>query len=137
MTVEIDHAALEAMFKDPEGPVGQLVEKICIKIETTAKILVATPGSGRFYPAGEYFLKRGDKWYHWTRDSSHTASSPGEPPSSDTGRLMTAISHSIEVESTVVGKVVANTEYALWLELGTRYMEPRPFLRPALNSAAI
>jgi hypothetical protein len=131
--VQLNDDVIEAMFRDPAGPVGRIIEKKCIAVETLAKILVVTPGSGRMYQAGPYFLRRGDKVYHWVRTTAHQASAPGEPPSSDTGRLLTAITHRMDVEDKIVGRVVANVNYALYLELGTRYMEPRPFLRPALS----
>ena len=95
--VQLNDDVIEAMFRDPAGPVGRIIEKKCIAVETLAKILVVTPGS------------------------------------SDTGRLLTAITHRMDVEDKIVGRVVANVNYALYLELGTRYMEPRPFLRPALS----
>lgn len=136
MAVNIDHAALQAMFSDPAGPVGKIIEQKCIAVETLAKILVATPGSGREYPEGSYFLNRDGKLYAWKRSTSHRASAPGEPPSSDTGNLLSNIGHSITVEDTVVGHVRASTRYAMWLETGTRFMAPRPFLRPALAAAS-
>lgn len=132
MAVQIDEGALHAMFADPDGPIGQIIEKKTIQVETVAKVLVDTPGSGRFYPKGSYFLNRDGKVYHWVRDSDHTASAGGEPPSSDTGNLLGSIGHRLGVDEYVYGEVYANARYASWLELGTRYMAPRPFLRPAL-----
>lgn len=132
MAVNIDHEALEDMFRDPDGPIGQIIEREVIKVETLAKTLVDLPGAGRFYPAGSYFLTRGGKVLHWVRTSDHTASAGGEPPASDTGNLLSSIGHRLGVDEYVYGEVYANVRYASWLELGTRYMEPRPFLRPAL-----
>lgn len=63
----------------------------------------------------------------------HVPSQPGEPPRIDSGNLRRNISHSVVVQGrTVRGFVIANTNYARFLELGTRLMEARPFLRPAL-----
>lgn len=133
--INIDSAALQAMFKDPNGPVAHIIEQRAIKCSSIAKILVQVPGSGRYYPAGNYFINREGKVYHWVRTSGHVASAPGEPPASDTGRLLTAITHRIKVGEYVYAEVVANVLYAIYLELGTRYMDPRPFLRPALAAA--
>lgn len=61
----------------------------------------------------------------------HRASAPGEPPASDTGRLVNSITTAYD-EPKLSGVVSANTEYAPYLEYGTSKMEARPFMRPAL-----
>lgn len=62
----------------------------------------------------------------------HTASAPGEPPASDTGRL--AQSGRVELaDDRVSGTVTFATEYAAGLELGTQTVAPRPFMLPALT----
>lgn len=56
----------------------------------------------------------------------------------DTGRLRASITHEVEdhrAELEVVGRVGTNVEYAIYQELGTRFMSARPFLRPALDAA--
>lgn len=67
------------------------------------------------------------------RGVEHQASAPGEPPASDTGRLVGSIRTSYS-ESELAGTVTASTDYAAHLEYGTQRMEPRPFMRPALAS---
>jgi hypothetical protein len=64
---------------------------------------------------------------------SHRASAPGEPPATDTGRLVSSGHVGL---AKVKGKSVSATvefpvEYAVFLEKGSIHMEPRPFLRPA------
>lgn len=63
-------------------------------------------------------------------------SDPGEPPKTVTGRLRSSISHEVFYSPNdplgVKGYVGSNVEYALYLELGTEKMEPRPFLRPTV-----
>ena len=61
---------------------------------------------------------------------THRASAPGEAPATDTGRLVSSIKANIEGKS---AEVEAATEYAAYLEFGTRTIEPRPFLFPALE----
>lgn len=63
----------------------------------------------------------------------HQASAPGEAPASDTGTLVNRITTDFE-ENNLVGRVSARTEYASFLEFGTQRMEPRPFMRPALEN---
>lgn len=46
----------------------------------------------------------------------------------DTGRLRNSISHMQYGEDEYIG---SNVEYAPYIELGTRKMKARPFLRPA------
>jgi HK97 gp10 family phage protein len=65
----------------------------------------------------------------------HQASAPGQPPASDTGRLVNSIVTSYDIEQ-LSGTVQAGTEYAPYLEYGTAKMAPRPFMRPALMSSA-
>lgn len=61
----------------------------------------------------------------------HQASAPGEVPANDMGMLANSIE--VEVDPTQFNLVLsASAFYARWLELGTRHMLPRPFLRPAI-----
>ena len=52
----------------------------------------------------------------------------------DTGRLRASIHHVLGVDAEgVYADVGSNVEYAAYVELGTRNMDPQPFLRPALD----
>lgn len=62
---------------------------------------------------------------------SHRASAPGEPPASDTGRLVSSIRWEF-TGSRLAIRVIAGTEYAAYLEFGTSIMASRPFLRRAI-----
>lgn len=63
---------------------------------------------------------------------SHVASSPGQPPNTDTGRLAGSIR---AVESgTPTAYVEALADYAAHLEFGTRNMAARPFMTPAVEA---
>lgn len=65
------------------------------------------------------------------RGVAHQASAPGEAPANDTGRLVNA--RRIDLfESDLRARLTFSTEYASYLEFGTRKMEPRPFARRAL-----
>ena len=81
-------------------------------------LILDTPKTGRVYRR---------------RGVEHQASAPGEPPASDTGRLVNSIRTEYD-QSNLVGRVVAGSAHAAYLEFGTQRMEPRPFMRPALRN---
>lgn len=87
-------------------------EKGAVRILSTAQVSIQRSfGGGAIRPRGD------------------TASLPGEPPRTDTGRLV----QSGRVDPDPFGAdVVFAANYAIHLEFGTRDMEPRPFLAPAL-----
>jgi HK97 gp10 family phage protein len=49
----------------------------------------------------------------------------------DTGYLMNSIAAAKERELT--WRVTAHAEYAIYVEMGTRFMDPQPYLDPALG----
>jgi HK97 gp10 family phage protein len=61
----------------------------------------------------------------------HQASAPGEAPAIDTGNLFN--SFELGDVTPTLGSLGTNAEYAEPLEYGTSRMEPRPFLRPAVD----
>lgn len=67
----------------------------------------------------------------------HVASAPGSPPATDTGHLVANISTDVEVvgRREVVGSVISGASYSKALEYGyaPNNLEPRPFMRPALE----
>ena len=70
------------------------------------------------------------------KDEFHFSSRPGEPPAIDTGDLRASIGNEVIKSSSFVDGLVGDTEnlkYAPMLELGTRNMQPRPYLRPSLK----
>lgn len=67
--------------------------------------------------------------------ASPPPSVPGEPPGKRTGNLGRSIqTESVQRKGEFIGIVGTNVKYGFWLELGTRRMAPRPFLRPALDA---
>ena len=69
---------------------------------------------------------------------THRASAAGESPATDTGFLVSNISHkAVTREGKGLEMVVASSApYSEFLEFGTRYIEERPFLQPALEDSA-
>jgi len=62
---------------------------------------------------------------------THTASAPGQPPMTDTGRLANSITFDRigDLTATVGSELI----YSSWLEYGTSRMASRPFFRPAVE----
>lgn len=60
------------------------------------------------------------------------ASKPGQPPNTDTGRLVQSIKFDF-MNKGLVGRVGTNLKYGAWLEFGTANMAPRPWLSTALK----
>lgn len=57
-------------------------------------------------------------------------SKPGEPPHKQRGRLLGSVA--FEVKG-LIARVGTNVKYGRWLELGTKHMAARPWLRRALR----
>jgi HK97 gp10 family phage protein len=66
--------------------------------------------------------------------ATHRASSPGEAPATDTGRLVSSIIWRMDGSDALVGSSIRNPPYPKFLEFGTVNMAERPFLRPALDA---
>jgi len=95
---------------------GLFIGANIVRNEMVAKITKG-PKTGRVY------VRRGIE---------HQASAPGEPPASDTGRLV----NSIDVDQNlneISATINVGANYAAALEFGTENMEPRPYARPSLN----
>lgn len=75
--------------------------------------------------------KTGKEYRKYAPNRTHRASSPGQAPATDTGRLASSIVADI---TGLTAEVSANVKYAAPLEFGTVNMAPRPFLEPALES---
>lgn len=70
------------------------------------------------------------------RSVTHQASAPGQAPASDTGRLVNSINSYYEKakKTAIVIAGRGTALYAILLEFGTRFMAPRPFMTPSLES---
>jgi len=100
---------LDALVGALDNRADDLCEATAIELRNGMQIAMSGPKSGRFY-------------------GSHQASAPSEAPAVMTGALKNNIS--IEKSGEAERIVSANQEYAVFLELGTRYMEARPFMAP-------
>lgn len=130
--VNLNDDAIHALFADPDGPIADIVERLCLSVENVAKRKLLEPKSGRIYDTRFWRDSQGRLRRGGPRPP-HQASAPGEAPASDTGHLLNSIGHSVGIEEgVVVGRVGSHLQEMAWLEMGTRYMEPRPLLRPSL-----
>lgn len=65
------------------------------------------------------------------RKKPHTASAPGDIPAIDNGELWQSIQ--VQKQAQAHYRVGTGENYALYLEYGTRLVEARPFMRPAIQ----
>lgn len=106
---------------------------------------IRTPGSGRVYDV-EFRMVRHRRGKPTKIGPAlplpigpprtpHQASAPGEPPATDIGTLV----NNIIAEKLAPGRSGVGAGkpafYWKWLEFGTSFMEPRPFVRPAVALA--
>jgi len=62
-------------------------------------------------------------------------SNPGDPPNTDTGRLVQSIKFDFKDQG-LTGRVGTNLNYGAWLEFGTEHTAARPWLAPAIAEAS-
>jgi hypothetical protein len=84
-------------------------------VNIAKQLMLNSPRTGRSYVRG---------------GKVHVASSPGNPPRPDRGRLINSLRH--ESRGTAVRVIIAGTEYARPLEFGSpaRNRAARPFMGP-------
>jgi HK97 gp10 family phage protein len=128
MTTVSGLAEIDRKLKEMAKEVDQTLRSQLIAagklVEGEAKRLIAQQSTGRTVtrkqPSGNEY--------------EHVASSPGDAPNTDTGKLIQSIQTEIQGDTAYVG---TNVVYAKWLEFGTKgktgetKMEARPFLTPA------
>lgn len=129
--IELDDGAIDAMF---EEVVPRDLERRGLNVENKAKRLVAAGGHGRLYTT-RFFTDPEGQVHPIGHRTPHRASAPGEPPASDTGLLLNSIHHELGQDGDGWHcDIGSDLQYAVYLELGTRNMAARPFLRPALRA---
>jgi hypothetical protein len=116
--------AMEALLQSREGPVGKDLLRRCVRVESAAKRLLSQPGRGRVRNLTN--PKR-----------THQASAPGDPPAVDLGHLRASVDHAIGrgIDGDLFGIVGTSLKKGFWLEVGTRKIAARPWLRPSLRAA--
>jgi hypothetical protein len=121
--VRISPIALAQYVNSPTGDVARDLTKRAIRVETAVKRSLHEPGKGRVY------VKSNPR-------RVHRASAPGAPPATDLGLLAASIKHAIGKDTVgIFAQIGTGLKKGRWLELGTRNMRPRPYLRRALKAA--
>lgn len=98
-------------------PALDAVRRGALRVQRDAIESIRAPGKGRVYPRGK---------------KSHQASAPGDPPASDTGKLLGSVEVLFRNEG-LIAEIGTALNYGAFLEFGTRKMQPRPWLTPALK----
>ncbi len=88
-----------------------------VALANRAKVLLNVEGTGRGKGRGAGLV--------YGANPSH----PGEPPHKQRGRLLSSIAWEL---TGMVSRVGTNVKYGRWLELGTKHVAARPWLRRAL-----
>lgn len=80
-------------------------------------------------------LPKSGRTYYRPRPArgKYVASAPGQPPAIRSGNLFRNQGRPRFIAPLTVERVI-NTEYAEYLEQGTKRMAPRPFVRPAVET---
>ncbi len=88
------------------------------------------PKSGRIYTTRFKTNRQTGRIFPTEARVPHQASAPGQPPATDTGKLVSSI---VADAKGLTAYVEARSTYAVHLEFGTRAMAARPFLHPAVE----
>lgn len=123
MRIKVENRTPELLAKT-EQQLNRWVRTAAALVESNIKIRMSEPKSGRPYTRGRNLNSPGNM-------SVHIASAPGEAPAVDTGTLIGSIQ--MVQESTLTAKVGTAVEYASYLELGTRKLQPRPVWRKTVD----
>lgn len=128
-----------------------LATKETVKAMTKAALLVERRAKKVMGKGASKFSVKTDTKSKRGKTSFHRPSAPGFPPAVDTGVLRASISHKVNVKGLNVNAFVGSdtdkirsnpkteagtdVEYGFYLEIGTRHMEARPWLRPTLRAS--
>jgi phage gpG-like protein len=98
-----------------------------IVVVNTCKTNLSHSGTGRRAAGGRVVPHTGG---NARRVYGAFRSRPGGFPFKQTGRLRASVTYVID-ENNLVARVGTNVNYGRWLELGTRRLQPHPWLRPS------
>ena len=111
--VEVDSQVVD----DLQGQASPVIRAMASGIVGEMKRLMSLPKTGRAYRRG--------------RTAIHIASAPDEAPAVDMGTLTNSIN--MDMPTLTSARISINADYAAYLEYGTRFMQPRPYVTPAID----
>lgn len=115
------------------GEMRKRVAASCMLVSNHAKVLLSVSGTGK--AASSIVSKAGKKLRKGRRLYGSDPSKPGEPPHKQHNHLRPSVTWQM-VRSLAgrgpSGRVGTKLPYGRWLELGTRTMAARPWLRRSL-----
>jgi HK97 gp10 family phage protein len=115
--VKVDSKKLKKLIREAPGKFDDAIQAVARDGEAYVKRQFNTSPPGRTYKIGTV---------------THIASRPGYPPNVDTGKLRNSI-YSYREKPGVWVISTGDTEYAMYLEFGTRTMAARPFMGPTAD----
>lgn len=125
---QIDTARLDAEMQRALEPTMMGAAKL---VENDAKASIASgPKTGRIYTTRFMTSRATGRIFPTEQRVPHQASAPGEAPATDEGKLVGSIFGGARG---LVAWVEVRSHYGRWLEFGTRRIQPRPFLIPAVE----
>jgi hypothetical protein len=117
LEVKVDVSGLQRVIANEPKRVDAWLRGVAITMVGDIKLSFNTGPAGRSY-------KRGKSRYH-------IASSPGNPPNSDTGALVGSIRQAAAGNLTY--HIQSSGDYGPLLEYGTSKMSPRKFMGPVFD----
>jgi len=112
----------------------EIAMKVSVQTMETAAITVEKDVINSFGTGASRIIKH--RRSKGKKGKFHRPSAPGFPPAVDTNVLRSSVGHDVISKGSIIDGFVgiaSMVKYGLFLELGTRIMKPRPFLRPALK----
>lgn len=102
-----------------------------ILLNSRVKANISQAGTLRYSP----LTKRGKASKSQKTIYNFAHSAPGNPPYKQTGHLRRSIAWEVLQRPGIIGRVGTNLKYGRYLELGTKRLKARPYLRPGLRDA--
>lgn len=116
--IVLEYSNFAAIGQQMAREIDGVCESTALDIQARAQMAIMNPPkSGRIYRRGNV---------------AHQASAPGEAPATDTGNLVNSAYTKKLADADYETGFTA--EYAAALEFGTPKIEPRPYLRPAVEA---
>lgn len=117
-------AKLKKLQKNAEHEIANIMLDAANTVKSEAQRLIQTRSDG----SQQVRYRNGKK-------RTVVAAKEGEPPNTDTGKLVRSIkARKTGTKEAAAGIFGQDAPYGKWLEFGTAKMGERPFLRPALEN---